>query len=181
MTAELGRTELADGTEIGFRYGRPSDRDALISAFDRLSARSRYLRFFQRMQQMPAALIERLIDVDQTDRVAVVAFLVGDPDTLIGVVRYIRYSEQPDRADVALTVLDDYQGEGLASHMYDLLTSIATSRQIATFTADVLRENTPMLRFFRARGGQVKVDPHDGAAMKVTLDLSSNDVQRTDG
>jgi len=163
------------------RFGRPTDRDALVAAFEQLSPRSRYLRFFQRLSYLPTALIDRLTDVDEIDRVAVVAFIADHPETLIGVVRYIRYSESRNRADIALTVLDQYQGQGLASQMYDVLADIAIERGIDTFTADVLRENIPMLKFFRARNGETKVDPDDGAAMKVTLAVTPTaDAQRID-
>lgn len=168
--AELGTIQLAQ--TYGLRYGRAGDRAALDRGFAELSERSRYLRFFSPIRQLPPDLLDRLSNVDRTNRVAVVAFPLDDPDHLVGVVRFFRDIDQPSEAEVSLTVLDDYQGVGLASAMYDSCVSIALEQGINVFTGYVLAENQPMLRFFRKRDAQISRDPDDASVLRVRLDLS---------
>lgn len=168
---DLGAVTLADGRRVALRFGRPGDRGAIVRGFERLSPRSRYLRFFSPMRQIPPGLLDRLADVDRTDRVAVIAYLVDEPDELVGVVRYFRDPASPTEADVALTVLDDYQGQGLAGAMYDACVDVARSRGIECFTASVLAENGPMIGFFRNRGAEIRRDPRDPCELAVRLPL----------
>lgn len=166
---ELGTVRL--DRDFGLRFGRPGDRDAIDRGFERLSERSRYLRFFSPIRQLTPAILDNLASVDQTDRVAVVACPIDAPDELVGVVRYFRNPDVPNEADVALTVLDDYQGLGLASAMYDVCADVAAMRGISVFSADVLAENTAMIEFFRKRDAKIKRDPHDASVLQVRLPL----------
>jgi RimJ/RimL family protein N-acetyltransferase len=56
-------------------------------------------------------------DVDQVDHVAVLLLAPADhPDEMpVGVGRIIRYTETPTTADIALAVVDDWQGRGVGS------------------------------------------------------------------
>jgi len=172
--ATLGTAKLDDGTVVGFRYGTPGDRELLLDAFDRLSPRSRYLRFFTSMPKLPPSVVDRLVDVGATGRVAVVAFALDNPDSLIGVVRYFR-AAGTDEADIALTVLDDWQGRGIASRAFAACVEVARAEGITTFTASTLSENTPMVRFFRSRGATTSRDPEDLSVINVRLPLADID------
>ena len=123
------------------------------------------------MREIPPGLLDRLVDVNRTDRVAVIAYLVDEPDELVGVVRYFRDADCPTEADVALTVLDDYQGQGLAGAMYDACVDVARSRGIESFTACVLAENAPMIGFFRKRGADIRRNMRDPSELAVRLPL----------
>lgn len=168
---DLGTATLNDGQTIGLRFATPADRGAILRGFEKLSPQSRYFRFFSRMNELPTSVVDRLADVDTVDRVAVVAYLFNDPTELIGVARYARLPETPTEADVALTVLDAHQELGVARAMYGACASIAIANGVETFTADVLSENRPMIRFFSRRGGQIGRDPRDASSILVRIPL----------
>ena len=75
---------LDDGTPVEFRAIRPDDADRLEGLFYRLSPQSLYLRFFSPVPRPRRAVIERLANVDYTDRLALVAVI---DDEIIGVAR----------------------------------------------------------------------------------------------
>jgi len=58
-------------------------------------------------------------------------------------------------AEVAVTVLDAYQGRGLGTLLLGLLSQSAAAEDIRTFRAYVLEDNEPMLRIFRDLGAHV--------------------------
>lgn len=171
--AALGQATLADGTPIGFRLARPQDREALIEGYAKLSQRSRYLRFFTASKQLSPALIQSLTTVDTTDRVAVIAHRVADDQSPIGVVRWIRSADRPHEADVALTVIDDWQGRGVAALAWQVAVDWAQRQEVDTFTASVLSENRRMRQFFSRRGAQTSRDPSDPTVLSVRVPLGA--------
>lgn len=163
--ADLGYVTLADGELFTMRFGKPSDRGALLNGFERLSAQTRYLRFFSPMPSLSDSMADYLSDVDTQDKVAIVSHPENDPNNLVGVVRYYRSSEHTDKAEVALTVLDSHQGRGLGGAMYDRCAAVARANGINIFTATMLAENRAMIKFFSNRGADIQRDPHDATTL----------------
>jgi hypothetical protein len=59
---------LADGTRIRLELIGPADRADLLSGFEGLSRRSRYLRFFSAMPTLSAHLVDSLLNTDPPRR-----------------------------------------------------------------------------------------------------------------
>src|ERR1700722_12655172 len=64
---------------------------------------------------------------------------------IVGECRYIRLSDRPDTADLAVTVVDAWQGRGLGSVLLARLSARALKAGIVYFSAEVLAENRSML------------------------------------
>lgn len=147
------RTALRDGTHVLIRMVDPDDRERLVEGFERLSTRSRYLRFHAAVEQLTDQQVEYLTDVDQVDHVAWVALDVDQPEHPgIGVARFVRLDDEPNVAEAAVTVLDDYQGQGLGTTLLRLLAGAARERGVDTFRAYVLGENRAVLAMLDALG-----------------------------
>jgi RimJ/RimL family protein N-acetyltransferase len=142
---------LRDGTRVEIRAQRNEDRADLLEAFDRLSAQSRYTRFFAPKSGFSEAEIAQFMKVDFVDHVALmaVAQVEGGP-RIVGAGRYI--VSQPGAAEIAFAVDDSYQGRGVASAVIRSLAAIARAAGIDSFHAEVLAENAPMLRVFEKSG-----------------------------
>lgn len=146
-------TTLRDGTKVLVRPVVPDDRDELAEGFDKLSARSRYLRFHTAVEELTDAQLDYLTQVDQVDHVAWVAIDLGAPDRPgIGVARFVRLAGEPHVAEAAITVADAYQGRGLGTFLLRVLADTARARGITTFRAYVLGENTAMLGMLEQLG-----------------------------
>ncbi|MBW3606590.1 MAG: GNAT family N-acetyltransferase [Actinobacteria bacterium] len=146
-------TQLRDGTRVLIRMVSPDDKAALASGFERLSPRSRYLRFHTAVEQLSHQQLAYLTEVDQVNHVAWVAQDLDQPDEPgIGVARFIRLDDEPTVAEAAVTVLDEYQGRGLGSELLHVLAAAAVRRGITTFRAYVLGENRSMLALLDALG-----------------------------
>lgn len=138
---------LADGTGITLREVRPDDKAAIASGFEQLSQESRYRRFFTAMNRLSAADLRYLTEVDHVDHEAVVAFDSGGGP--VGVARYVR-SEIPEEAEVAVAVVDAWQGRGAATALLERLIERASENGIERFVASVLQENEDALELFRS-------------------------------
>jgi RimJ/RimL family protein N-acetyltransferase len=144
-----------------------SDREAFATAVAGLSPDTLYRRFGTPKPALTAAEIDQLVAVDHRRHEALVAL---DPATGegLGVVRFVRFPGDPSRADVAATVVDRWQGRGLAGRLLELLVDRARAEGIRVLTASTLRENRPALRMLRRRGFR----PVAAGAGTVDLELA---------
>src|SRR5688500_15949518 len=110
---------LRDGSQVAVRPIEADDKARLKAGFERLSMESRYRRFFSPLPRLSASQLRYLTEVDHHDHEALVATDAGGD--IIAVARYVRSQEEPQVAEVAVTVVDDLQGRGLGSALQDAL------------------------------------------------------------
>ncbi len=137
------------------RQWRPSDGELIHSGFYRLSPTSNYRRFLSASPVLTAEMLRELTDVDHRDTEAMLAVDERGAEGL-GIVRYVRNAERPDVAEVALTVIDDWQGRGLGTLLLEVMSARARDEGIKTFSALMLVENHRM-RGLLERLGPVRV------------------------
>lgn len=151
MTGALASEEVVTrgGLRIRIRPITPEDKRLLADGFDRLSARSRYRRFFRPLDRLSERDLAYLTEIDHHDHEALAAL---DPETgdLIGVARYIR-SDVPEQAEVSVVVGDPWQGRGVATTLLEHLVERARAEGVAQFVALVMDENTEALKLFEHR------------------------------
>jgi GNAT superfamily N-acetyltransferase len=129
---------LRDGTPVVVRAVRPCDRPAIESGFRRLSPRSRIDRFLVPRRELDERALGFLDELDGHARAAVGAVtLDGDG---IAIARYA-VSTDPTAAEVAVTVVDDYQGRGAGPLLLLELAAVAVERGIRRFVGVVRAGN----------------------------------------
>jgi RimJ/RimL family protein N-acetyltransferase len=105
---------------------------------------SRYRRFFTVMPELPEATLKAATEVDHANHEALVARPLLSTE-IVGECRFVRRADQPDTADMGVTVVDAWQGRGLGSALLALLSERALDTGIDYFAAEVLAENRTML------------------------------------
>ncbi|HEV7864338.1 MAG TPA: GNAT family N-acetyltransferase, partial [Acidimicrobiia bacterium] len=140
------------------------------AGFDRLSAGSRYRRFLAPIPRMTDSMLAFLTSVDGVNHRAWGA-LVDEPTGPVGagVVRWVRTNADPVVADLAVTVIDDYQGRGLGGLLLDVAVLDAFAHGLDRFEGIVLGENISSRRML-ARGGAT-LRPDGGGVLAFTLPL----------
>jgi ribosomal protein S18 acetylase RimI-like enzyme len=163
---------LRDGSRVRFRLLRPEDDLLLVRGFERLSAESRYRRFLTPKPMLSPEEVRFLTRIDGVTHVAVGAGLVlpnGEEEGL-GVARFVRLRDEPDVAEPAVAVTDDFQQRGLGRLLLDRLVAAANERGIRRFRFDVLTSNTPVLALVRNLSPTiVRNDREDEATIEVML------------
>ena len=150
--AKYSATEvLRDGQRIEVRALRPNDRTDLLAAVERVGPLSRYRRFFRSKRHLTDEEIAFFLNVDFVNHVALVAVAEenGQP-VIVGGSRYV--IAHPGEAELAFAVVDQYQGLGIGALMLHHLIVIARAAGLRELTADVLSDNTPMLKVFQKCG-----------------------------
>jgi acyl-CoA synthetase (NDP forming)/GNAT superfamily N-acetyltransferase len=148
---------LTDGIPARLRPIMPSDADALVEFYARVSDRSKYYRFFAPYPVLSERDVERFTTVDHSDRVA---FVLTQGTDIIAVGRFDRLDEE--EAEVAFLVEDAHQGRGIASLLLEHLAEAGREVGVAKFAAEVLPDNTRMIQTFYDAGFRVSGGFEDG-------------------
>ncbi|TQN42271.1 acyl-CoA synthetase (NDP forming) [Blastococcus colisei] len=148
----------ADGGTVHLRPICPEDGEALTGLMDRSSDQTRYYRFFGPMKRLSDKDLHRFTHVDHVDRVAFV-ILLGDQIVAVG--RFDRYPGTDD-AEIAFLVEDAHQGRGLGSVLLEHLAAAGRERGIKNFVAEVLAQNSKMVRVFQDAGYESERSFEDG-------------------
>ncbi len=167
------RVGLRDGSEIAIRPIRSTDKKRLLDGFEHLSAESRYRRFLVPMPRLSRRLVRYFTEIDHHDHEALVA-LGWDSGEPIGVARYVRSGENDDTAEVAVAVVDHWQGRGVATELLKRVALRAREEGISCFTATCLAENREVLDLFD-RLGSTKILRSDSGLVEARIDLPAEE------
>lgn len=161
---------LGNGLRLQIRALRHEDRDALVAAAESASEQLIHRRFFGPRRHFSEQEISYFVDVDFVNHVALVAVADENGQSQIaGGGRYVVV--QPGEAEVAFTVIDRYQGQGIGSVLMKHIGILASDAGLRELIAEVLPENVPMLRVFQNSGFPVVV-ARDPEVMQIRLRLA---------
>ncbi|MBN8233314.1 GNAT family N-acetyltransferase [Corallococcus macrosporus] len=142
------------------RPARVTDERALQDLLYRLSSESGYRRFMGFRKAYPHEEMQRLVDLDFQDALALVA-CPPDTDEVVGEVHYL-VDPATRLGDVAFVVRDDWQGRGVGTLLMRRIREAAMARGLPGFQADVLVTNTSMMAVFHESGLPVRSRREDG-------------------
>jgi len=150
----IATERLDNGRPFEVRALRPTDETVLLAAVGRSSAQSLYRRFMGAKRDFSEKERDFFLNIDFVNHVALVA-TVKEAERVFIVAggRYI--VEKPGTAEIAFAVVDDYQGQGIGAVLLRHLATIARQAGLKEFTAEVLPDNTPMLKVFERSGLKV--------------------------
>ncbi|MCK5371956.1 MAG: hypothetical protein KAQ62_25520 [Cyclobacteriaceae bacterium] len=144
---------LRDNTYLCFKALEKRDREKFIEGFKKLSKASVYHRFFGFMKELSDKQLEDLLNTDKKDHVAWTAFDIKNDDMIgVGVGRFKRSTTNPHEAELALTVIDEYQNKGTGSILLAIMYFLASKLEIDIFTGFILSDNSKLIQRFRELG-----------------------------
>lgn len=175
----ITETRLRDGTPALIVSLLPMDRDTLRAEYDKLSAHTRDSRFLAGVPHLTERLLHHLVDeVDGVDHVALALVVLderheGDP---AGVGRIIRYRDQPDAADLAVTVADAWQRRGVARALLDELIR-SRPAGVTRIVTSIAADNVASLAMVRHLG-ECTMTPVGGNCLDVEVLLTATPEER---
>jgi RimJ/RimL family protein N-acetyltransferase len=170
-------TRIRDGREVQISRLTPADAPLLADAFERLSGESRRLRFLAPKPSLSQAELRYLTEVDGHRHEALAAI---DPRTGRGVAigRFVSDPSSPDRAEVAITVADDWQGQGLGKIMLSRLVGRAREEGVRSFTALVSTDNRSMQSLLRRTDSDASIHQISNGVAEYEIELVPRGVGR---
>lgn len=159
---------LRDGHEVQLRPLDSHDRERLQRTFEGLSPDSRYSRFFMPMKELSGDELDYLVNVDHRDHEAIAA-IEPESEEILGVARYVRLRETPDRAEAAVAVIDDWQRKGLGRALLEQLVSRAREEDVSHFTAVVQADNRRAVELLSELGPTTRSFDADIVELEIAL------------
>jgi RimJ/RimL family protein N-acetyltransferase len=167
--------KLKSGTAVTVRAIRPDDRRRLGEAFAKLEPGSVYTRFFSHRAHPSDEELRAAVEVDFERTVALVVTIPDGEggEIIIGAGRYVLHGPPSAgvAAEVAFTVEEDYQGQGMAGLILRHLARIGRRQGVGELTAEVLPVNRAMLAVFARSGLPLRSTTEDGV-VHVALSLA---------
>ena len=161
--------KLSNGKSIEFRPLLPSDEFAYRNFFYSLQEKTIYLRFFTSKRLFPREFLQRhWSHIDYRKNTSIIGLAQkGGHKEIVAIGSYALETEK--RAEIAFVVREDYQGQGIASYLLEVLEQIAKENGYIAFSANVLTENTAMLHVFKKRYPDMKTTIYDGSEILCVM------------
>ena len=145
---------LRDGSPVLIRQVQASDVPLVADIFDRLSPTSRWMRFLAAKNHLTEAELRYLTHIDHHDHEALAA-LDHPGGHGLGVARYIRHPHDPQAAEIAIAVVDDWHRRGLGTELMSQLSDRARRAGIGRFTALMSAGNVAMAGLLHAMSAEL--------------------------
>lgn len=146
---------LNDGTEVELRPIGPEDKELLQKGMALLSPDSRRLRFMAPIENLSRSQLAYLTELDHHWHLAWGVTVAGQP---VAVGRLVRMPGSGEAAEIALTVLDDWQGKGLGKLLVRVLAEVGRSVGIERIVFEALPDNTRIVQLLKSFGATHRLD-----------------------
>lgn len=157
--------------ESGTEHSSEMLKGRIAEAMQRLSGRSRWQRFAAPVTRLSEQQLDYLTALDNRFKVAWCAWVPRDGNELgIGLGRYVALREDLAIAEFALTVVDDYQGQGVGEVLLRRLVRSALENRIRELRGHVLAGNRAMLALSRHFDAHIQQGKAGGMLVTLRLD-----------
>jgi RimJ/RimL family protein N-acetyltransferase len=154
MLTERRQLQIAwNGQTLSLSQVAPDDTLALTAFLRSLSARTLYMRYFVPLQLMAAERIDMEIArlLDSQSRLTLAGRLAGRAE-IIAVVEIAFLGGNPQAAEIALTVDDVYQRQGIGRGIFARIPELLAGRCVEQIHATALAENIAVRKLFSTLG-----------------------------
>jgi RimJ/RimL family protein N-acetyltransferase len=134
-------------------------------------------RFLGSKKEFSQKELEYLTHLDGLNHYAIGIEEQDRPHRGVAIVRLVRSSEDPKQAEIAISMIDEYQKMGLGVFLLNLITLAAIERKIERLSFTFLPQNEGIIRLINKMGVPV-VGPHTKDYVELFLDLSKRDVTK---
>ena len=165
--------------EFDFRMGSvlPKNKKLIADGLQHMSPESIRNRFSGIKSGFSERELNYLTDLDGINHYALGVQETMAPKRGVAVIRLVRLENDPRSAEVAITIIDSYQRQGLGSFLLDLVILAALERNIETLTFTYLRQNVGIERLIHKKGRPLP-GPKDRDHVQYGLDLNRDDVEK---
>ncbi|NOZ96091.1 MAG: GNAT family N-acetyltransferase [Acidobacteria bacterium] len=163
---------LRDGRGVLIRAGTPEDLPLVKELMERVSPESLRLRFGAAIREVPQEVLKRLTRGDFTREGCLLAIVIEDGrNRVVGKANYMAL-ETGRSAEFAMLVDDSYRGLGISTLLLERLAGLAAANDFTELVAEVLPENTTMLRVLQSSGLELR-QGRDHGTVQIVIPIRS--------
>lgn len=168
---------LTDGRKVRLRPIRAADKELVEEGFEAMSEEARYARFMTHKTSLTERELRYLTEVDGVNHFALIALhaRVVSRDRGIGTARFVRLSDDPTVAEPALTIIDDFHGQGLGGFMLGRMLEAAWERDIRRFRFELLAGNVAMKKLVESLTDEAEYGPSGDGCLVASFPIPEPD------
>jgi acetyltransferase len=162
-----------DGTEFVIRPISKDDKQNIIDGLSKMSEQSIHHRFLGFKKGFSDKELKHLTEVDGVNHFAVAVGKIDANGELegVGVARYHKLEDSPKEAEVAITIIDKFQGHGLGTALMLEIIAVAKDNGVEMFVGLLEETNDPMKALIKKLDGFTTKNIGDGT-LRMFGDLS---------
>ena len=168
-----------EGDPVWVRLMRPMDAPFLVDLFEHMGSESRYRRFHQPADDIPLSQVwqeaVKIATAVPEEQLGLIAFaeLTGEGNAPVGAARIVWLDETT--AEVAMSVRDDMQGQGIGGRLLRQILALAQIVGVEKVVGTVQNDNAPIWHLF-ARLPYSISRMIEGTESEVAIDLTREEV-----
>ncbi len=178
MERKMIQMETKSGKRVIARPLTHYDAPYLVDIFEHMSPESRYNRFQQSLENPNPKQIweeaEKIAQMEDEQQGGFIAFWQRPllPDVPVGAARYVRLDEET--AEMAMSVRDDMQGQGVGTWLLQMAIDEAIADGICQLVGSALNDNDAIWRVLDKLGYPYRRSP-DGAISEIEVNLTKQE------
>jgi GNAT superfamily N-acetyltransferase len=165
---------LLDGRPLWIGPVTPAAKPLIVRGLERISPETSRRRFFTVRHRFSDEELEAMTNLDGHVRFALGA-TVREPDGQVepvGVARFARLVGAPTVAEVAILIVDTFQGQGVGRELLKRLAAAALARGISRFRGIVLPDNKPIIKLLTRYAPNPVLSPA-GEHLAIDVELTA--------
>ncbi len=162
-----------EGSRFRVRPIHPSDKELLQKGFSELSEKSKYLRLFEINNKLSDVQLHYFTEADGIQHVAWgILDETEEKQVPVGIGRFVKFKEEQDVAEVAITIVDSHQGKGLGRLLFATLNYIAGQIGLKKLRYYLLSENRYALNALKKFN--ISNQEHEGPLTTLDIEVIPN-------
>lgn len=166
---EFRKTFELRGSKFHIASLTPADRAQIQAGLKYMSHESIRNRFMGSKREFSEKELDYLTSLDGINHYAVGVEEANPPHRGVAVIRMVRSESDATEAEVAITIIDDYQKKGLGSFLLDVLYLAALERGISKFAFTFFAQNEGIIHLIEKKGVPEIIRSHDSMRMILSL------------
>ena len=168
---------LSDGRPLWIGPVTPAAKPLIVRGLERISPETSRRRFFTVRYRFSEEELEAMTNLDGHQRFALGATVRGPDGTVepVGIARFARLADAPTVAEVAILVIDAFQGQGVGRVLLKRLASAAVARGISRFRGIVQPDNKPIIGLLTRYAPNPAIARSD-ELLAIDVDLTAADM-----
>ncbi len=162
---------LKNGKSILVRPVKPSDERLIQELYYSLDKEEVFLRFFSHKRDFRHTMVQPLVVIDyNTNMILVCVYTESGKEEIVATGGFFK-TENPAAVEMAYIVRKDWRGNDISKILLNDLVIIARELKYKRFSAEVMRENTPMIRVITNSGYNIVEKIIEEETIKFVLNI----------
>jgi GNAT superfamily N-acetyltransferase len=156
----------------------PEYREQIQASLSHMSKESIRHRFFSQKNGFSNKELKYLTEIDGLNHFAYGIVENDGAERGVAIIRMVRDEELPQEAEVAISIIDDYQKIGIGSLLMNFCLVAASERNIDVLRFTYLPDNTGIIKLIR-RFGQFTPKPLQSDYVQIKIQLTPDRIAQS--